>query len=80
MLRNLDNMKMTRRAGLCPSKSNNETDQTARPMAKRLSMIYDNSFEFLMRFLLDTVADIPKIPLNQFIKLPENVLKLKLVN
>ena len=37
---------MTRRAGLRPSKSNNETDQTAHSMAKRLSVIYDNSFQF----------------------------------
>ena len=35
---------MPRRAGLCPSKSNNETDQTARPMAKRLSVKYNHFF------------------------------------
>ena len=31
-----------------PPVVHNETDQTARPMAKRLSVKYDNSFQFLM--------------------------------
>ena len=38
--------KMSRRAELRPSKSNDEIDQTARLIAKRLSVIYDNSLQF----------------------------------
>ena len=58
-----------------PPVLSSETDQTARPLTKRVSVKYENSFQFLMMIQLNTLANIVVSLLSCFAKLLRYRLK-----